>query len=450
MRLLVATVVGAGALGLAAGAPLAPFSAEESTTEMYAFWCTGKRAVNSPICQHSALATELAMATDPADRRRIADSIHVLIASTRAASPGAADAQGKKSDGTLFAKEYSEMKMAFCTSPGPSAKTLCGGDAAAASQYRLSGAMATKSGSQGSTATTAFSEVMAWYCALPDRPTHGGTICKRSELLDQIRTLSPQTPEHKAVAHELKVETSPAFRSPPCFPTLLPLASLCFRTTCTWFMRPLDVTLSPALQEYPMPTYGVTEAIFADFCKVGKHAESHVACIRLKQTHAAITMQKWYCAQETSKDSKWCVTTSSPPCNQQMQLQCSLAPHLTTRCARLAVLDKLRKTPATDTEARLALQKEYAAFVKKPTDGSPNPSVQLEGEIARARAMYCSDLTNRMIDYCKTKALSMGTAGVEGVDPLSALAPSVDEPVGGGFGGYDAYGSTPLPGILTD
>lgn len=379
MRLLVATVVGAGAL-LAAGAPLAPFSAEESTTEMYAFWCTGKRAVNSPICQHSALATELAMATDPADRRRIADSIHVLIASTRAASPGAADAQGKKSDGTLFAKEYSEMKMAFCTSPGPSAKTLCGGDAAAASQYRLSGAMATKSGSQGSTATTAFSEVMAWYCSLPDRPTHGGTICKRSELLDQIRTLSPQTPEHKAVAHELK--------------------------------------------EYPMPTYGVTEAIFADFCKVGKHAESHVACIRLKQTHAAITMQKWYCAQETSKDSKW--------------------------CARLAVLDKLRKTPATDTEARLALQKEYAAFVKKPTDGSPNPSVQLEGEIARARAMYCSDLTNRMIDYCKTKALSMGTAGVEGVDPLSALAPSVDEPVGGGFGGYDAYGSTPLPGILTD
>jgi hypothetical protein len=38
---------------------------------------------------------------------------------------------------------------------------------------------------------------------------------------------------------------------------------------------------------------------------VSKHAEADT-CIRLKKTQAAITMEKWYCALETSKDSPWC------------------------------------------------------------------------------------------------------------------------------------------------
>ena len=124
-------------------------------------------------------------------------------------------------------------------------------------------------------------------------------------------------------------------------------------------------------------------------CQVSKHAEADT-CIRLKKTQAAITMEKWYCALETSKDSPW--------------------------CKRQALLAKMKAVPygapldAARKAERQKLMDEYMAMLRKPPPSAeggksgPSPASLIEKEIANAKNAYCADLANKMIPYCKEDA----------------------------------------------
>jgi hypothetical protein len=103
----------ASSLGVASAIGLKT-TASEDTAAMYAFWCQGERAENSPLCMHQALSAELAIAADEEAQKDIAKKIKTVVAQAKAATPAVIAGHAPPS---AFAREYSRMKMASTHRP---------------------------------------------------------------------------------------------------------------------------------------------------------------------------------------------------------------------------------------------------------------------------------------------------------------------------------------------
>ena len=129
--------------------------ATSTSKDMYGYWCTTER-VSSILCQHHDLIAKMGRATAEDEKKSISEKIKSLL-KTAAAPPSAPGAPRSPSP---FSKEYSQMKMAFCSSNPPGAKLMC---STAASQYRTGGASSTKPSSASSSVTMAANEVWRPY-----------------------------------------------------------------------------------------------------------------------------------------------------------------------------------------------------------------------------------------------------------------------------------------------
>merc|ERR550537_972928 len=117
----------------------------------------------------------------------------------------------------------------------------------------------------------------------------------------------------------------------------------------------------------------MTQALYADFCKVGEHAEK-LTCTRLKASQASTNMRKWYC-ETRAGSSDW--------------------------CKRQAVLEKMQKIPIMSTptseadkaayEERKKLAAEYSEFSKPPPGGGPSKAALIAKEITEAKKLYCAE-----------------------------------------------------------
>lgn len=229
--------------------------------------------------------------------------------------------------------------MAYCATQPPNSKTLC---STAASQYKLPSTGSTmRSTPFVSPAVTALADVQAWYCA---KPVHEEDICKRAELLRKLREPAATSDERKTIMAQLKT---------------LPSAS-----------------------------YAVTQAMYADYCKLPKNADSST-CLRIKQTQGSKNMSTWYCGLQTSVDSPW--------------------------CKRQTLLSKLQKIPSTTSDASLAserkeLSRQYSEMMKPSKDGGPSMASKISKEIAEAKKSYCALSANAGTPYCKPHEASKAGA----------------------------------------
>jgi len=150
--------------------------------------------------------------------------------------------------GSLVAKEYAEMKMAFCATKPSNAKLLC---ATAASQYRPPGA------SYSNVTTTA----MDWYCG---KASAEASICKRVAAQKKLRKPNLSTEERQAAASELK-------------------------------------------ELGPTP-FGTTQAIYADFCKdpASLSLQTSSLCTTFKRTADQEKMTRYWCGKSENAESVWC------------------------------------------------------------------------------------------------------------------------------------------------
>ena len=112
-------------------------SAMSSTKSMYAFWCVSERT-ETPLCKQHSLQAQLTPSMSSEERANVLAKIKEVSASARAAS---------KTSASPFSKDFAAMKLAYCATNPPGAKTLC---SSAASRF---------GGSSPST------EAMDWYCS---------------------------------------------------------------------------------------------------------------------------------------------------------------------------------------------------------------------------------------------------------------------------------------------
>jgi len=230
-------------------------SAISSTRDMYSFWCTGERA-QKPMCKHHELAVNIAKTQDATERKKISEQIKQVFMTAKSAATGAVA-------GSLnpFAKDYAEMKMAYCSTNPASAKILC---STAASRYSTAtNAPSALNSMPSNVATSSTTKAMEWYCSKPGQGGMQDSICKRTAILKKMRE-EASLDERKKLAEQLK--------------------------------------------QYPTSPYGTMQGIYADFCKLKTSAELPL-CLSLRRTTESKQMNKWYCGQPANKLSLWCKRT---------------------------------------------------------------------------------------------------------------------------------------------
>jgi hypothetical protein len=192
-------------------------------------------------------------------KKKISDKIRALL---KPATPTAPVAAGQSRPQSPLSKEYSQMKMEYCSKNPPGGKLIC---STAASQYKTAGAQSTRPSASSSPVSLSASEVWAWYCARPKQTADSTQLCenqkKRSGILEKLRKSDSTSEARKSLLEQLKVA--------------------------------------------PTAPFATTQAVYADFCKVPANSEK-MTCTRLKATMASTNMRKWYCAKLTSTSSNWC------------------------------------------------------------------------------------------------------------------------------------------------
>jgi len=235
--------------------PTKAVPATSTSKEMYDFWCTPAR-MSSILCQHHDLIAKMGAAKADEDKKGISEKIKSLL---KAASP--APVPGAPRPPSPFSKEYSQMKMSYCSSNPAGAKLMC---STAASQFKA-GASSTKPSSASSSVTLSNNEVWNWYCAKAKKTEEVEKLCtnnkKRSGILDQLRTGGSSAEARKGLLEQLKLA--------------------------------------------PPPAYATTQALYTDFCKVPENGEKPT-CMRVKASQASNSMRNWYCATTAGSTGDWC------------------------------------------------------------------------------------------------------------------------------------------------
>ena len=215
-------------------APTSAATAVSSTKEMYSYWCTAERS-EKPLCKHHALIAKMTATTDPEQRKALATEVKSLYTQAKTMSAG-----GGPGSVNPFAKDYADMKIAYCATSPAGAKTLC---STAASRF-------SPSGSSGSV-TSSTSQAMEWCaCAAqrardrhrtcPDAPpsahahlraaaAHSAAARRRDSLLLLACSGSGACSElHTSVAEEdpLREHAPPADPRSPGWSLLCPLPRL--------------------------------------------------------------------------------------------------------------------------------------------------------------------------------------------------------------------------------
>ena len=232
---------------IAQAPPTKAVPATSISKDMYGFWCTSER-MSSLLCQHHDLIAQIGKTAVDTEKKAISEKIKGLL---KAASPPAAP--GMPRPPSPFSKEYSQMKMAYCSSNPPGAKLMC---STAASQFKTAGASSTKPQSASSSVTLSAAEVWNWYCAKPKKTDEVARLCsnnaQRTLVLNNLRTGGQSVDARKKLLEQLKLA--------------------------------------------PPPAYATTQALYTDFCKVSDNAEK-AACMRIKASQASTTMRNWCCAK---------------------------------------------------------------------------------------------------------------------------------------------------------
>eukprot|EP00316_Scyphosphaera_apsteinii_P023898 CAMPEP_0119318080 /NCGR_PEP_ID=MMETSP1333-20130426/45368_1 /TAXON_ID=418940 /ORGANISM="Scyphosphaera apsteinii, Strain RCC1455" /LENGTH=340 /DNA_ID=CAMNT_0007324183 /DNA_START=66 /DNA_END=1088 /DNA_ORIENTATION=- len=311
-------------------APALAASAVSSSKAMHEFWCNGTPPRESLMCKVHSLTSQLAQTSDTDAKKKVSDDIKKLMAANRVMNP-AIPVAGKPPS-SPFAKEYSAMKMAFCATKPSNAKTLC---STAGTQYKSGGSSSIRPSTTPTPAVSSLTEVSTWYCA---KPVHEEDFCKRTEIMAKLRATT-DSEARKQLMTELKA--------------------------------------------YPAPDYSKSQAIYADYCKIAKNADSST-CLRIKQTQGAKLMQTWYCALPSSANSLW--------------------------CKRQSLIAKLQKIPISTTDTAMAaerkeISRQYSDLLK-PKEGSvkevgSSTSSQIGKEIVEAKKAYCALDDNKRSPYCK-------------------------------------------------
>jgi len=321
--------------------------ATSTSKDMYGYWCTTER-VSSILCQHHDLIAKMGRATAEDEKKSISEKIKSLL-KTAAAPPSAPGAPRSPSP---FSKEYSQMKMAFCSSNPPGAKLMC---STAASQYRTGGASSTKPSSASSSVTMSANEVWTWYCAKPKKAAVAEQLCssnaKRTTILDQLRTGGQSAEARKALLDRLKLS--------------------------------------------PGPAYATTQALYTDFCKVESNS-GKPTCLRIKASQASTAMRTWYCATDGGAAGDWCK-------RQALLVKMQKIPVVSSPSSDA---DKALY------EERKKLATAYSEFSKPPVGGGPSKAALIAKEISTAKKTYCEQPANVALAYCRAPSASLPTTAL--------------------------------------
>ena len=324
----------------ACGARTAPATA--SSKEMYEMWC-GPQAGTLPgkdpdsvMCQHHNLIGQLIAEKEPTAKKELAAKLFGLRKSHKGTSAKSFDAEVKT--------QYSQMKLAYCSTSPKGAKALC---STAASQYKTgslnSFAKKLGNGLGGSMRSllsgvqTSQNDVMLWYCNKPANAEE--QLCKRSKVIAAMQAPGTTAEVRTASMEQLKALPAP---------------------------------------------YGAMQAVYADYCKLEEHAAA-TTCTRLKQSSSSKAMRAWWCAKPTGADSLWC--------KRQALLD------------KLQMLPAASTDPEKTAE-RKKLLTAFAGFSKRPAGGGPSPSGLISKEIVTAKKEYCAIDTNKELTSCRVRAPS--------------------------------------------
>jgi hypothetical protein len=323
---------------LAQAPPVKAVPATSTSKDMYSFWCTAER-MQSILCQHHDLIAQMSRTTVDDEKKVISEKIKGLL---KTASPP--PAPGMPRPPSPFSKEYSQMKMAYCSSNPPGAKLMC---STAASQFKTAGSSSTKPSSATSSVTLSANEVWTWYCAKPKKTAEVEQLCsnnaKRTSLLDKLRTGGQSADARKALLDQLKLA--------------------------------------------PPPAYATTQALYTDFCKVADNAEK-ATCMRIKASQASTNMRNWYCARPDAATGDWC------------KRQAVLA-----RMQKIPIISSPSSDADKALyEERKKLAAEYAEFSKQPLGGGPSKASTIAKEITAAKKLYCEQEATKALAYCTTPA----------------------------------------------
>jgi len=312
---------------------------------MYGFWCTPAR-MSSILCQHHDLIAKMGAATADDEKKAISEKIKSLL---KAASP--TPAPGAPRPPSPFSKEYSQMKMSYCSSNPPGAKLMC---STAASQFKTAGASSTKPSSASSSVTLSTNEVWNWYCAKSKKTAEVEQLCsnnkKRTGILDQLRAGGQSAEARKGLLEQLKLA--------------------------------------------PPPAYATTQALYTDFCKVAENGEKPT-CMRIKASQASNNMRNWYCATTSGSTGDWCKRQAV--LSRMQKIPMITAP---TTDADKALF-----------EERKALAAEYTEYSRPPVGGGTSKASAIAKEIVSAKKLYCEQESTKALGYCKspsTMGLSTG------------------------------------------
>jgi len=315
--------------------PTKAVPATSTSKEMYDFWCTSAR-MSSILCQHHDLIAKMGAAKADEDKKGISEKIKSLL---KAASP--APVPGAPRPPSPFSKEYSQMKMSYCSSNPAGAKLMC---STAASQFKTAGASSTKPSSASSSVTLSNNEVWNWYCAKAKKTEEVEKLCtnnkKRSGILDQLRTGGSSAEARKGLLEQLKLA--------------------------------------------PPPAYATTQALYTDFCKVPENGEKPT-CMRVKASQASNSMRNWYCATTAGSTGDWCKRQAVLSRMQKIPL--ISAP---TTDADKALYEERKKLAA-----------EYTEFSRPPVGGGPSKASTIAKEIVSAKKLYCEQESTKTLSYCK-------------------------------------------------
>lgn len=205
------------------------------------------------------MVLEMGKTPDVEGKKKISEKIRALLKPATQPAPVAA---GQPRPQSPLSKEYSQMKMEYCSKNPPGGKLIC---STAASQYKTAGAQSTRPSASTSPVSVSSQEVWTWYCGRPKQSADSTQLCenqkKRNGILEKLRTAGTSPDARKSLLDQLKLA--------------------------------------------PVAPFATTQAIYADFCKAPGNGEK-MTCTRLKATMASTNMRKWYCALPSSTDSNWC------------------------------------------------------------------------------------------------------------------------------------------------
>jgi len=222
-------------------------TAVSSTKEMYDFWCKQPVHATGVVCKQRDLGRQVAT-SDPQLKKPLLAELTAL--NKRASAVESIPGGGSR---TVIAKEYAQMKMAFCSESGSAKSSLSAAlCSSAASRYVTPPAMA-KSPSNSTS-----QPVVDWYCA---KPVHDADYCKRQQIYKSLRQPNLSADARKAYLADLK--------------------------------------------SVPQTPIAITQAIFTDFCKVPAHMNGQI-CLNVRRTQQQQKMAKWFCGHSANEENIWC------------------------------------------------------------------------------------------------------------------------------------------------